>query len=250
MADSSIYKDYSRSFQLIPSSTKRLSEVLAPLFSLIIKLRDSKNYGDSDSLRGRILALLRQGEQRALRLEIEPKDISDSRFAIVAFIDEVVRGSDWADKDSWVTDPLQLELYGHMEAGNEFFERLDRLKAEPKYRKHALEVYYLCMTLGFRGKYNDDGHGGRHKLRTLIDETHARLQSVSTSDVELLSPHGLPRDQKKEERKSRIPSWVVFAAASGVLLVAYLVLTFMMNNSVSSMCSSLANISQVESFCR
>lgn len=56
-------------------------------------------------------------------------------------------------KDAWELNPLQLDLFGSQIAGNEFFERLDRLREQGEKRLPALEIYHYAMLLGFQGKY-------------------------------------------------------------------------------------------------
>ena len=218
----------------------RLSETFAPCLSLILKLRDSDQFGDGDLLRSRILDMLKQAEQKALMDAIPTSDISDARFAIVAFLDEVILGSNWDQRGLWVTNPLQVELYGNAVAGNEFFERLERLKADASFRKNALEVYYLCLALGFKGKFHMSGSGGEHKLLMLIDDTYARISAVSNDRAQTLAPHGLPHDQTVTEIKRNVPSWVIMVAAAGVGLIVYVVFSISMGRSLQGACSDLA----------
>ena len=244
------YREESRSSRYGLRTSQKLSEILAPCLSLILQLRESDNFGDSDALRSRILALLKQGEQRALSAEIQAPDISDARFALIAFIDEVIRSSNWEEKSSWITNPLQFELYGHMVAGEEFFERLGRLKSDAIYRRNALEVYYLCLSLGFKGKYQMEGTGGQHKLRVLIDEVYARISSVSDVQVDHLSPNGIPQDQKKAERQKKVSPVLILIASIVIGLAVYFVFTFLINGSVNTLCDELTSISQLGAICR
>ena len=224
---------------------KRLSEIFGPCLSLIVQLRDSDQYGDSDLLRSRILDMLKQAEKKALMEAIPAEDISDARFAIVAFIDEVILGSNWMERNNWITNPLQVELYGHAVAGNEFFTRLDRLKADASFRKNALEVYYLCLALGFKGKYHVQGSDGGHKLLMLIDETFSRLRSANDSREEGLAPHGLPRDQTVTEIKRNVPSWLIMVAAAFVGLIVYLAFSIAMSRSIGTTCDELTQLNEL-----
>ncbi len=230
-------------------SLPRLSEIFAPCFSLIVRLKDSDQFGDHDLLRSRIMELLKQAEQKALMAAVPSSDISDARFAIVAFLDEVILGSNWTDRGFWVTRPLQVELYGNAVAGKEFFDRLERLKADAAFRAPVLEVYYLCLALGFKGKFQVDG-GGEHQLRMLIDETYARLRSVSDGHGQALAPHGLPNDQTVTEIKRNVPPWVIMVAAAFTGLVFYIVLKISIGNSLENTCEELALYSELNQIIR
>ena len=218
---------------------KRLSEVFAPCFSLILQLRESDALGDSDLLRSRILELLKSAEQDAFHAAIPSSDIKDARFAIVAFLDEAIIGSNWEARGTWVARPLQVQLYGKAVSGEAFFDRLDRLKADAGLRHDVLEVYYLCLTLGFKGKYQVMGVAGQNELRIQIEDAYARLKASRRKEQGVLAPHGRPRDQVAAEVKSKLPPWVVAVAAASIGLVAYVVMAIVMNGSLEDVCNGL-----------
>ena len=219
--------------------TGQLAEVFASCFSLILKLRETDEYGDSDLLRNRIVDLLKQAHEKALRLAIPMQDIKDARFAIVAFLDETIVGSSWSDRATWITKPLQVQLYGEAVAGKEFFERLERLKADAAMRHDALNVYYICLALGFKGKFQMMGAAGQNALRSEIEDIYARLSATSRVPNQSLSPNGLPGDQIATEVKSKIPAWVIAAAAACVGLVVYISFSILMNGSLKQTCNEL-----------
>ena len=217
-----------------------LAEVFAPCFSLILKLRETDEYGDSDLLRSRIIDLLKTAHENAMHQAIPSEDIKDARFAIVAFLDETVISSSWSERVSWITRPLQVQFYGEAVAGKEFYDRLERLKADAAMRHDVLNVYYLCLALGFKGKYQMMGAAGQNELRTQIEDTYARLRATAHVSSQALSPNGLPGDQFATEVKSKLPSWVIAVSAACVGLIVYLVFSFMLNGSLNEACAQLA----------
>src|SRR5690554_713768 len=128
----------------------RLADVYAPCFTLTLQLRAGHEFGDAEVLRGRIKALLEKTRREAARTGLAPEDVREAEFALVAFLDETLLSSDWSQKDRWLARPLQLELFNRYDAGEEFFLRLDGLRANPSLHAEVLEVYYLCMALGFK----------------------------------------------------------------------------------------------------
>ena len=227
-------------------SHKRLSEVFAPCFSLIMQLRETDELGDGDLLRSRILEMLKSAEQEAIASAIPSADIKDARFAIVAFLDEAIVASNWDGRPAWVARPLQVQLYGQAVAGEEFFDRLDRLKADAALRNEVLEIYYLCMALGFKGKFAVMGAAGQNELRIQIEDTYARLRASARKQLPMLSPHGRPRDQVATEVKSKLPPWVIAVVAASIGLVVYVVMSFMMGGALDDACRDLAQFVAAE----
>jgi len=199
--------------------SQRLSDAYAPCFALILQLRASRDFGDASVLRPRVEKLLDAAEKEARRNGYPEEDVEAATFALVAFIDETILSSDWRGKDQWLVRPLQLQRYDRFDAGEYFFERLAQLRAAPTAHGEALEVYYLCVALGFKGQYMLHD---QERLRLLIEETHAELSRLPSLRAERLAPHGTPRDQKASEARGRVPAWIIFAAAVGIALVIYL----------------------------
>jgi type VI secretion system protein ImpK len=76
-------------------------------------------------------------------------------FAAVALLDESVLKLQSTAFADWAQRPLQEEMFGHNRAGEVFFENLRGLLSRQDSQEVAdcLEVYCLCMLLGFRGQY-------------------------------------------------------------------------------------------------
>jgi len=204
---------------------RRLAEIYAPCFTLILQLRASHDFGDLETLRRRIKDLLDHSEREALRLGISREDIPEARFALVAFIDETILSSRWSQKAQWEAKPLQLEFSDRYDAGEEFFVRLDRLLAQPA--ADVLEVFYLCMALGFKGRYE---LYEQERLLILIEETFAALSRTPRMGVGELSPHGKPRGQVATEVRDKLPVWVFAVFAVGLALLIYIGMSLSMNS--------------------
>lgn len=86
--------------------------------------------------------------------QIDPRDYDDARFALVAWVDETMMNAPWVHRGEWQRSLLQTELYATTNAGEEFFERLNRLAPS---QNNIREVYYMCLCLGFMGRYCHPG---------------------------------------------------------------------------------------------
>lgn len=105
-------------------------------------------------------------------------DYDSARFAVCAWVDEALLNSPWAERNRWLEDQLQRRYYHTTDAGEEFFCRLNALGL---HQREVREVFYLCLAIGFTGRYCHPG-----------DEY--QLEQVKTSNLKLLlgSSVGLP----------------------------------------------------------
>ena len=83
-------------------------------------------------------------------------DIRDTHFAVVAFLDSVVLHSNEPARPEWERQSLQEEMFGQTDAGVVFFDKLESFRSRPdsEHLADMLEVYLLCLLLGFEGRYS------------------------------------------------------------------------------------------------
>ena len=205
---------------------KNLMEVCSDGFALILKLRDTSEYGDHELLRQRILDLLGRIEHDAKEAGIEHDDTRQAIFALIAFLDETIIASGWTHKATWLSKPLQLEFFNRFDAGEEFFNRLEKLRQRAHYNGDLLEIYYFCMALGFKGKYQIVD---REKLRAIIEGTYADLRQLKKRPTDILSPHGDRKEEFIEVMTREVPIWVVLVTAAALGFFFYLAMTFLIN---------------------
>jgi len=199
----------------------RIAEIYSPCFSLILQLRASSHYSDAELLRSNLMQVLSECEQKAQQFA-SSKDVEDAKFAIVAFVDETILSSNWSLKGEWMSKPLQLQLYNRFDAGEHFFERMNDILQDTSSRLEVLEVYYLCLTLGFKGRYQ---LVEQDKLRARIESARAVLRQAPEMKAGVLSPNGLPRDQIAAEVKTKLPTWAIVATAVTIGLLIYLAMS-------------------------
>jgi type VI secretion system protein ImpK len=144
-----------------PASRRKdnLGLVFQNQLTVIVRLRGNKQVtNDAQAFRQQMKNGLQAAEREAVGKLYPPEDVRLAIFAVVAFLDESVLNSSNAAFSDWVRMPLQEEMYGHHRAGEVFFEYIERLLSRPDSNGVAdlLEVYLLCLLLGYKGKYGID----------------------------------------------------------------------------------------------
>ena len=183
----------------------------ADILALAARLSSASDLPAADVLARRITALLDQMEKKCADGGVSRADIDDAKYAVVAFVDEQIFRSPWKGRQQWMLEPLQFSIYGENTAGEGFFTRMEGLENDAT-RAHVLEVYYLCLALGFEGKYAVKGPAA---LGAVIESVGQKL-ARSLPDTETVSPHGLPPDARTRGGRD-LP---VVGLAMATLLVA------------------------------
>src|SRR5687768_1848657 len=196
-----------------------------PVFDLILRLK-AGIVAPSYELRPKIAALLTDFENRAERYRFSSKITQVAKFALAAFVDETVLSSNFNLKDEWEKNPLQLEYFGEHLAGNKFFEKLAAMLKQVDVTADAVEIYYVCMLLGFKGRY---AVYEKEKLLSTMQQTANALVKVGKIRPVELSPHWFANDQPEPPKERKMPTWAKISAFAGLGLAVfiYLVMFFL-----------------------
>jgi len=76
-----------------------------------------------------------------------------AKYALVAWIDDLLIEAPWEGRLWWKENALEVEIFNTRERATQFFVKAQ--EATRTTRRDALEVYYVCAVLGFRGLYRD-----------------------------------------------------------------------------------------------
>ena len=214
---------------------KTLADFASDCLILILQLRSTNDYGDPLILKNHINEMFDKFERESRMAAIDNEKIHLAKFALIAFLDETIISSSWSRKDVWLSEPLQLKLFETFNAGEEFFDYLNKLRQRTSSNKDVLEIYYLCLTLGFKGKYQLQSP---ENLRRIIDDLNMELHPEMYKLIETISPNGKPHDTLIETVKGKIPLWIYPAAAVVICIVFYV----FMSTSISAKASDLIEI--------
>ncbi|WP_163337187.1 DotU family type IV/VI secretion system protein [Desulfopila sp. IMCC35008] len=98
--------------------------------------------------------LIAQSQELCRVNRLSTTDFDLAQFAVFAWIDETMLGSGWPDRQRWQGEQLQRVHYQTVDAGVQFFDKLNELQPQ---QLQVREVYYICLALGFSGRYCNPG---------------------------------------------------------------------------------------------
>jgi len=122
-----------------------------------------------EQVKADILRALNQSDECLKKNLFPPDEYDMARFAVCAWVDEVILNSAWQEKDHWKREQLQRLYYRTTDAGEEFFERLNTVGY---HQRDVREVYFLCLALGFMGRYC---HPGDEYLLAQVKSSNLKL---------------------------------------------------------------------------
>lgn len=201
----------------------RLALTLQEVFTVIARVRADRQVAeDAESFRTHVKRLLGRADGEARDLGYDEELVRLGLYAVVAFLDESVLNSPRPMFSDWPGRPLQEEIFGDHMAGETFYRYLDDLLERPDSEPLAdlLEVFQLCLVLGFGGRYGGADSGERSRRIRAAREKIDRIRGVPTT---ITPGWELPEDG--DAPRHRDP-WVkrLAVAAVGSLAIAIVVL--------------------------
>jgi type VI secretion system protein ImpK len=166
-------------------------------------------------------ALKNIGEQ-ATKRGYSGENVEQANFAVVAFLDEVVMSSLDKGNALWARKSLQEEMFDQRSAGELFFKRLEALRASRDSAELAevLEVYYLCLLLGYEGRY---AVGSKAELHLLMDNVRERIERILLRQPAFSVDAGIP--DSAPSRISRC-TWLRKLQITGAVTAVVAVIAF------------------------
>jgi type VI secretion system protein ImpK len=111
---------------------------------------------------------------------------------------------------------LVSTFHQEVRSGDRFFELLGQMKQNPGTYLPVIELMYMCLSLGFMGRYRLSPRGPG-ELDRMREETYAVIARQRQTNDPTLSPHWTGIDAPYRPSRASVPVWVVAAAALAMI---------------------------------
>ena len=188
----------------------------APLLQLLGRLRNTYSQPDPGELRERAIQQIRNFEQAARDGGVPMDQLRPSHYALCASLDDVVLNTPWGSAGGWAARSLVSSFHQEVRGGERFFDLLGQLRQNPGTFLPVLELMYLCLSLGFQGRYrlSPRGPGELDKLR---EDLYAIIVRQRQAADPALAPHWQGVQAPYKPARAAVPTWVMGAAALTVI---------------------------------
>ena len=211
--------------------------VCSDVLSLILQLRNSQDLPAPDILQRRVLGLFDTMMKNGREARIPEQDMIDVKYALAAFADEVIYHSSWPGRTQWLSNPLQLQFFQETTAGAGFFERLDSLHAT-RGRDHVTQIYFLCLALGFQGKYRL-GHGDA--LNAVVEGV-GNFVALAVGAGDVLAPNAERKDGGASTVRRELPFLAIALGFFVLALLVVIILRLVVGSNATSVADAIMKL--------
>ncbi|MEE4217173.1 MAG: type IVB secretion system protein IcmH/DotU [Xanthomonadales bacterium] len=197
-----------------------LEQCAALLLNLLGQIRGTASHPNPNALHQQLSGEIKKFEASAQRAGIETETIFTARYVLCTTVDEFVLLTPWGANSIWHNQSLLRVFHRETSGGERFFLLLKHLEKDPAKNIDLLELMYVCLALGFQGRYRVES-GGAASLEAVRENLYRVIRNQRGDFEMALSPHWKGVDKGLMSKKHRIPAWAMLAIALTVLVFIY-----------------------------
>lgn len=134
--------------------------------------------------------------------------ILTARYILCCLLDELVLSTPWGTESSWSQQTLLSKYHNETWGGEKFFLIVNKLLEQPQKNINLIELCYVCLSVGFSGKYRVSPQG-QNELIQISQRLYQHIEQNRPIDRDL-SPTWQGVGRRQQGLVKRFPSWVFF----------------------------------------
>ena len=136
------------------TGTNGLVTIASPVLAATIRIDSERGRGpDLERLRRAMVEAVHRFETDALATGMDPQSLRAARYALCATVDDIVLSSPEGRASTWPQQSMTSVFHNEVVGGERFYEILEQLQKDLGRQEPVVELMYLCMSLGFVGRY-------------------------------------------------------------------------------------------------
>jgi len=189
-------------------SLNPLVAAAAALLSEVVRLKHSLTEESLEDLKQQLTREIKLFEHRALHDGAESSQVMAARYVLCTVVDEAVVTTPWGNESQWSQMSLLSAFHSETFGGEKFFQLLERLSRNPVKHLPMLELMYLCLSLGFEGKYRVLPRG-MLELEAVRDSLYRQIRQLRGDVPREISPHWQGLRDTRRRLVRIVPWWLV-----------------------------------------
>jgi len=220
-----------------------LVNAASTLIAVYEKTRTAVSHPDVGGLYQRLINEIKIFEEKTRNLGIKPEIVLSARYLLCSVLDEAVLNTPWGGESVWGQRTLLSVFHGETSGGEKSFLICERVCQSPGENLDIIELFYICLSLGFEGKYRLMNRG-REPLEQLKDNLFAIIRRYRGDYERALSPRWMGLGNLRNPITEYVPLWVVASLVAGLLFFSFTGFKYWLYTTATPITQSLIEISE------
>lgn len=211
-----------------------LVNAAACLLTTITHLRETTYLGDVNQLSQELIHEIKAFETQAQTQNYRSELILVARYILCATLDESILMSPWGRQSDWGNYKLLSTFHSEEWGGERFFLILERLSTDYALHIDVLELIYLCLNLGFTGKFQLI-HNGQIDLHKISENLYQSIRWQRGDLKKELLLEEITTEINPVTVSSPLPLWLIGIFILMIVLTLYVAFNFMLGSNTNSL---------------
>ena len=194
-----------------------------PLLIMVPSLRTASQPTDVPTLRMRLVEMVKDFDAAMLKQGVSDEQRNIARYAMCTVVDEAIQMTPWGASSNWAQQSLLIHFFKENWGGEKFFQILDKMTESPSRFVELMELFYVCLALGFMGRFHLADAAGRQAVAELRDRLYILVKRGRAVSESALAAHwqGLAIETRRFKGFGLFGLTAAFAALLGLGVFAF-----------------------------
>lgn len=147
------------------------------VFKQLTYIQNSYDLGSVHEVRQEFINNINVFTNSVSSFEIEESEVLVARYILCTLVDELVNTTFFGRDNDWSGNSLLNIFHNESYGGENFFKLLDKFLKAPAKFIFLLEFMYVCLALGFEGKYRVE-NAKKHELIQIKESLYKQIKII------------------------------------------------------------------------
>ncbi|MAK90123.1 MAG: hypothetical protein CMI13_02650 [Oleibacter sp.] len=210
------------------------------IIALATNLRTLTPANSVEQLRLDVENLFRQFTHHLKEQGIPEEVLLTARYLLCCLVDELVLSTPWGIESRWSQQTLLSKYHNETSGGEKFFLIANKLMEHPQNNLDLIELCYICLAMGFRGKYRVS-QSGDTEINNICNMLYQPVALFRPAPA-MLSPCWQAAPVPPASIENRLPPSLLFSLLSFVCAAVFIALLSNLNAQVSPLLAKVETI--------
>ena len=206
--------------ETISISLNPLVAAASDVLSFVVGIERNVQQHTRDTLSAHLTKAIKAFEATALRNGIESTQVMSARYVLCTVVDEAIATTAWGNESDWPQKSLLGSFHNETFGGTKVFQFIEQVSRDPVRNLYLLELLYVCLSLGFEGKFRIETRGAL-ELDSIRDSLYRQIRHLRGDAIREVSPHWQGLGLRRNSVVRIVARWVLVALTLGWAGVMY-----------------------------
>lgn len=198
------------------------------LFSVIGKLKQIQAYKQLNKLQEELVQEVDTFQETVKNQGYNIEYSIVCRYLLCATLDDIIENTTWGSNGQWDQYSLLAAFNQDRRHQDKFFTIMERAIKEPVLYIDLMELMYLCLSMGYKGRYKATEHS-QYQLEQITNNLYKHIRAHRGSFSKTLSPTPLKASGAKAVIRNKTSLLFIFIVTACIVMAIFIGLGYLMD---------------------